>query len=335
MTGDDDGAIVLGAQADVRLARTTEGMHGLHANANFTADGEVVARGRAVVASLEQHGASLEALDHQLSELDAVAVKSSSAGSQQLGSVTANDLALTGGLKLGARAESTPCGPNDDGTLMWNPSIQSIEVCDQSTWKSVTPKQPLGSEENSPGKTCLEIYQENAASRGQSGTYWLKPTAGHTTFQAFCEMVNHGGGWTLVLSAGMGRDLIPASTRGEFRPFPLAFPGQPAPNSLNKMSDDLINQIRTANDALGMSANHIGYWVTTPTSGTGALGAEIFHKHGCLYKMSQSSSDLKSGGWCHYGTVNYSPNAPSWIAGGHWYDNSAGPVKILQSTISD
>ena len=155
------------------------------------------------------------------------------------------------------------------------------------------------------------------AARGQSGTYFIQPSGTSAPFEAFCEMVNHGGGWTLVMAAGKGRDLTPSSTRGEFLPFPLAFPEEPPANDMKKMSDDLINKIRVDNDAMGMAANNIGYWVTTPTCGSGALGAEIFHKHGCTYQMSQSSSALKSGGWCHFWTTAYTSGTPSWTGGGH------------------
>ena len=106
--------------------------------------------------------------------------------------------------------------------------------------------------------------------------------------EVFCEHEHHGGGWTLVLAAGIGQNIVGAQYAAEYKPFPKAFPDAPPAGSLNKMSDGTINVIRAANSAT-IGNDKIGFWVVTPTSGAGGpLGAEIFHKHGCSFKMGQT-----------------------------------------------
>jgi hypothetical protein len=82
------------------------------------------------------------------------------------------------------------------------------------------------------------------------------------------------------------------------------------------MSDAVVNAIKTSSGA------DIGYWVTTPGSGTGLFGAEIFHRADCHFKMGQVSSQLKTT-TCHYSTADYASPA-AWKPGGHWWDDSAG-----------
>ena len=59
----------------------------------------------------------------------------------------------------------------------------------------------LGMLESSPGKSCDDIYQNNKASRGVSGLYWINTTSG--IHQVYCNMElqcgGHKGGWTRVV----------------------------------------------------------------------------------------------------------------------------------------
>ena len=59
----------------------------------------------------------------------------------------------------------------------------------------------LGMLESSPGKSCDDIYQNNKASRGVSGLYWINTTNG--IHQVYCNMElqcgGHKGGWTRVV----------------------------------------------------------------------------------------------------------------------------------------
>ncbi len=137
--------------------------------------------------------------------------------------------------------------------------------------------------------------------------------AGGVTDRRYLFHAHHGGGWTLVLSAGLGRDLTVPDLTGEgSAPLSVA---QPAANALFKFSDARINAIKTA------TGSSIGFWVTTPGSGTGLLGAEIFHRADCAFALHQLSSGVKAT-TCHFSTITYS-ESPTWGAGGHWWDNSS------------
>ena len=65
----------------------------------------------------------------------------------------------------------------------------------------------LGTMQNTPGKSCDEIYQVNKASRGVSGDYWINTTSG--VHQVYCDMElecgGHKGGWMRIADLDTSR----------------------------------------------------------------------------------------------------------------------------------
>ncbi len=163
--------------------------------------------------------------------------------------------------------------------------------------------------------SCQDILDQGFSTGDGAYIIDVDGTSGTTApFSVYCDMTSHEGGWTLVLRAGYGRDLTTPDLTGDFTPYPTAAT-DPGNNVLEKMSDALINQIKSA------SGSDIAYWVTTPGAGTGLLGAENFHRGDCIFALHQTSDQVKSSS-CHYSTVTYS-TSPTWESGGHWWDNNS------------
>jgi hypothetical protein len=134
-------------------------------------------------------------------------------------------------------------------------------------------------------------------------------------FQAYCNMVDYGGGWTLVLKAGLGTNLASTDRTGAYEPY-ATDPNKPADNTLLKLSDAAINNLRTP------ASGPVGYWVVTPGSGTALgpyAGAQIFHRADCTFKMNQTQTQVRSTS-CHQWTITYS-DKPAWNEGYHWHQS--------------
>ncbi|XP_078357996.1 uncharacterized protein LOC144642792 [Oculina patagonica] len=102
---------------------------------------------------------------------------------------------LQGAIKFSDIAEN--CSLHTAGTVRYNTSQKTLQLCNGHTWLPLVTAWK-GHVASNPGRHCLDILN-SGQSRG-SGLYWIDPNGGSTdhSFQAFCDMENERGGWTLV-----------------------------------------------------------------------------------------------------------------------------------------
>ena len=181
------GKLAFGPQADVCLFKDPdEGADGLRLDKSFKVDGNITVADSVTIKGMDVLGA-IEQIEDNIAELDAVAVKSSSAGTQTLGAVTATSLSVSGGVQVGSDTEA--CTEAKQGTLRFEPTKQLLQICSQDEWTDVN-KQKTGTQTN-PGTSCMSIKDAGDAVPGQ-GVYWINPD-GSGAFKVDCDMA--GGGW--------------------------------------------------------------------------------------------------------------------------------------------
>lgn len=239
---------------------------------------------------------------------------------------SAGHAASTSGVRVAPAPASSTC--DAAGALQWDSTNQRLLVCNGLRWSGVLTDKTIALEsgarrwsDGTVADSC-EGYRRppgGAAYDGATGDglYRIDPdgTGGaYGEITVYCDQTHHEGGWTLVLSAGIDRNLT-SGISGEFTPYPSSA-AAPATGALHKMSDAMINEIKTATGA------QIAYWVTTPGSGTGLLGAELFHRADCTFQMHRPLASIMAT-TCHQSTTAFSA-PPTWVSGGRWWDNDGG-----------
>ena len=158
--------------------------------------------------------------------------------------VAANGTLLTNaGLKL-MLADSAPvvCDASQLGFLYLDTKEKALEVCNGQSWYPIAIT-AWGTQAN-PALHCKDLLAKQPSAK--DGLYWIDPNGGAAAdaFQAYCDMADGGGGWTLVARMTNG-----CMTDGAGAVATLTGPGQA---SCGKFSDTVINQIRTASGSDGV-----------------------------------------------------------------------------------
>jgi hypothetical protein len=220
------------------------------------------------------------------------------------GGALTGKLSIMGSVKLGNDTEACPgTGDAKLGAIRWTGA--AFEGCTASGW-SAFGSGSQGTQSN-PGRSCQTIRLLNPGAG--SDVYWIKP--GTTAFQVYCDMVEDGGGWTLVFLATNKAGVIEAWPVGDTAAMGQT-PFTPTSNGRFKLSDNDINALRNS----GL-ANNLRVMIRI---GTTVLGRS-FHPTACAF---QHNYGLAAGDICNKSTRS-GPAATDYTQSGHagmlsrWY----------------
>ena len=105
---------------------------------------------------------------------------------------------VVGAVRVGTNTSTCDAQSDLAGSLRWTGT--QLQVCDGTAWTDIASDAASGGSQATAAASCNALHTADPSL--PDGAYWIDPNGGSTAdaFQAWCEMDEHGGGWTLCLS---------------------------------------------------------------------------------------------------------------------------------------
>ncbi len=190
-----------------------------------------------------------------------------------------------------------------EGLTIYNTTDSAVQYYVAASWYEWSSSiVTYGTLVTNPGQSCKDIYDNNPASQGVDGNYFIDPdgAGGNVAYECYCDMTRNGGGWTLVVNTGPKGSATNTTTAVGANPLETTIG-----TAFEKLSDADINLIR------GAYATSI-LWLERPNGN--ASGSPIFFKENKVFDAdAPNGSQIR-----HYHTTYVDA-----VAGTNQYANSS------------
>ena len=202
-----------------------------------------------------------------------------------------------------------------EGLTIYNTTDNKIQYYAAATWYNwAVGTSDYGMVVGNPGQSCKDIIDNNLASAGVDGTYWIDPdgAGAGAAYQCYCDNTRDGGGWTLVENTG------PKKQNNRVSGSSGATPILPTQTTFAKLTDADINLVRGAyaSSALKVerqnscqSNKSIYFKQNRILNSTSVNNTQSIRTYHTTYADAVSGANLQTG------TTNYGSAFDCWTGG--------------------